>query len=62
MNLLDKFGSFAYTRQILADLDKQAREEVERLKGNPHLIAVLDELLAWKKGKDSPDEIQENSC
>ena len=48
MTLLEKFGSFAYTREILGDLDRQAREEIERLGGNPHLVTVLDELLSWK--------------
>lgn len=46
---MDKFGSFAYTRKVLMDLDKQARDEVERLGGNPYLINVLDELLTWKQ-------------
>ena len=51
VTLLDKFGSFEYTRKILTDLDRQAREEVERLGGNPHLVVVLNELLTWKSGK-----------
>lgn len=48
VNLLEKFGSFAYTRRVLEGLDKQARDEIERLGGNPLLIKVLDELLNWK--------------
>ncbi|KAK2579849.1 hypothetical protein KPH14_007532 [Odynerus spinipes] len=48
VNLLEKFGSFAYTRCVLESLDKKAREEVERLGGNPLLVKVLDELFSWK--------------
>ncbi|XP_043252452.1 geranylgeranyl pyrophosphate synthase-like [Colletes gigas] len=48
VNLLEKFGSFAYTRGVLEELDKKARDEVKRLGGNPLLIQVLDELLNWK--------------
>ncbi|CAK9796968.1 Terpene synthase [Anthophora quadrimaculata] len=48
VNLLEKFGSFAYTRAVLEELDKKARDEVQRLGGNPLLIEVLDELMNWK--------------
>lgn len=48
---MEKFGSFAYTRKVLSELDQEAREEVEKLGGNPHLIAILDELLEWKRGR-----------
>ncbi|XP_058789557.1 terpene synthase [Phymastichus coffea] len=48
VNLLDKFGSFKYTREVLSDLDRQARSEISRLGGNPFLISVLDELLTWR--------------
>lgn len=40
----DHTGSFEYTEQVMAKLDKQAREEVTRLGGNPHLEAILDAL------------------
>ncbi|XP_014229716.1 geranylgeranyl pyrophosphate synthase [Trichogramma pretiosum] len=56
VTLLDKFGSFAYTRKVLSDLDKQAREEVSRLGGNPYLINVLDDLLTWKQEKSMNNE------
>lgn len=49
ISLLEKFGSFAYTRTVLEELDKKARDEVERLGGNPLLIEVLDELINWKR-------------
>ncbi|XP_066602824.1 terpene synthase isoform X2 [Prorops nasuta] len=55
VNLLEKFGSFEYTRKILEELDKKAREEVDRLGGNPLLTKVFDELLSWKCKGDSRD-------
>ncbi|KZC08587.1 Geranylgeranyl pyrophosphate synthase [Dufourea novaeangliae] len=48
VNLLEKFGSFAYTRAVFEELDKKARNEIQRLGGNPLLIAFLDEFLNWK--------------
>ena len=45
--LLDKFGSFEYTRQTLVRLDLDARKEIARLGGNPILERVLDELKNW---------------
>ena len=36
--------SFAYTREVLGRLDKQAREEIARLGGNRHLEQILDSL------------------
>ncbi|XP_026479973.1 geranylgeranyl pyrophosphate synthase-like [Ctenocephalides felis] len=49
ISLLEKLGSFEYTRQTLDLLDKQARAEVKRLGGNPLMEAVLDDLLNWKR-------------
>ncbi|XP_076633332.1 terpene synthase-like isoform X3 [Colletes latitarsis] len=46
--LLEKFGSFAYTRNVIEDLDKQARREIERLGGNPLFVAILDKLMDLK--------------
>ncbi|XP_078041169.1 geranylgeranyl pyrophosphate synthase quemao isoform X2 [Augochlora pura] len=53
INLLEKFGSFAYTEAVLQELDKKARDEIERLGGNPLLIALLDEILLNFKDKDA---------
>ncbi|XP_076384890.1 geranylgeranyl pyrophosphate synthase quemao isoform X3 [Megalopta genalis] len=53
INLLEKFGSFAYTETVLEELDKKARNEIERLGGNPLLIALLDEILLNFKDKDT---------
>ncbi|KAL0281400.1 UNVERIFIED_CONTAM: hypothetical protein PYX00_002397 [Menopon gallinae] len=49
VSLLEKLGSFTYTRKILQELDLQARKEVQQLGGNPYLDGVLDELLSWKR-------------
>jgi geranylgeranyl diphosphate synthase type 3 len=49
VSLLEKFGSFSYTRKTLENLDAEARAEVAKHGGNPLLEAVLDELLIWKK-------------
>lgn len=54
VNLLEKFGSFAYTRTTLEELDKKARDEVNRLGGNPLLLTVLDDLMNWKNQDAQP--------
>nr|CAD7447757.1 unnamed protein product [Timema bartmani]CAD7458252.1 unnamed protein product [Timema tahoe] len=48
ITLLERFGSFAYTRNILQELDTDAREEIAKLGGNPLLEDILDQLLNWK--------------
>lgn len=40
----DHTKSFAYTLQVLSNLERQAREEIARLGGNPQLSAILDSL------------------
>jgi geranylgeranyl diphosphate synthase type 3 len=52
-SLLEKFGSFSYTRRILKELDAQARAEIANLGGNPVLEKVLNELLDWKNDRDA---------
>ncbi|KAG6802383.1 geranylgeranyl pyrophosphate synthase isoform X1 [Apis mellifera caucasica] len=56
VKLLEKFGSFTYTRTLLEELDKKARDEIARLGGNPLLIQVLDNLKSWKHTKYSGNE------
>ncbi|CAH2241853.1 jg16242 [Pararge aegeria aegeria] len=48
VSLLDKVGSFQYTRDVLSELDQIVRAEVARLGGNPDMEVILDELLSWK--------------
>ena len=50
VTLLEKFGSFNYTRQTLEELDAEARAEVAKLGGNPQLEDILNETLNWKGG------------
>nr|CAD7258676.1 unnamed protein product [Timema shepardi] len=52
ITLLERFGSFAYTRNILQELDTDAREEIAKLGGNPLLEDILDQLLNWKSAGD----------
>ncbi|XP_053989946.1 terpene synthase-like [Hylaeus volcanicus] len=42
--LLEDFGSFAYTRNLLKGLDESVRTEIQRLGGNPALIKILDKI------------------
>lgn len=54
VKLLEKFGSFQYTRNILLDIDKEVRAEVAKLGDNPLMISLIDELLSW-------DTMEENT-
>ncbi|XP_073942701.1 geranylgeranyl pyrophosphate synthase quemao isoform X2 [Choristoneura fumiferana] len=49
ISLLERIGSFQYTRDALTRLDADARDEVARLGGNPYLENLLDELLTWRR-------------
>lgn len=55
VKLLERFGSFKYTRNVLEELDSTARAEIERLGGNPLLVRILDELKNWDT-KDAPKD------
>jgi len=52
VSLLEKLGSFKYTRETLEALDTEARNEVELLGPNPIMNTLLDELLSWKTSSD----------
>ncbi|XP_072747320.1 terpene synthase isoform X3 [Anoplolepis gracilipes] len=56
IKLLEKFGSFKYTRGVLEELDMKARAEIDRLGGNPFLIKILDELKNWDT-KEAPKDL-----
>ncbi|XP_011646732.1 geranylgeranyl pyrophosphate synthase isoform X2 [Pogonomyrmex barbatus] len=56
IKLLERFGSFKYTRNVLEELDLAARTEIERLGGNPLLMKILDELKNWDT-KDAPKDL-----
>ncbi|XP_013139133.1 PREDICTED: geranylgeranyl pyrophosphate synthase [Papilio polytes] len=53
VSLLERLGSFQYTRDALQALDADARAEVARMGGNPLMEALLDELLSWRRDKKS---------
>lgn len=44
VSLLEKFGSFAYTKQVLNQLEKDAQEEISKLGGNPFMESFLTSL------------------
>lgn len=48
IGLLEKLGSFKYTQEVLDELDKQARKEVQLLGPNPIMENLLNDLLSWK--------------
>lgn len=52
VSLLEKLGSFQYTRETLEALDQEARKENELLGPNPIMNQLLDELLSWKQSTD----------
>ena len=56
IELLEKFGSFKYTKSVLKELDSKARAEIDRLGGNPLLIRILDELHNWDIKEASKDK------
>ncbi|KRK01333.1 geranylgeranyl pyrophosphate synthase isoform X2 [Drosophila teissieri] len=59
ITLLEKLGSFQYTRKVLETLDAEARAEVARLGSNPYMDRLLNKLLSWKTS-DSASITQSN--
>lgn len=56
IDLLDKLGSFNYTRKTLEDLNEKARRDIKRFGGNSFLIEILDK---WMKDIiDKPKQLQ----
>ncbi|XP_065361331.1 terpene synthase isoform X2 [Calliphora vicina] len=53
ISLLEKLGSFQYTREVLESLDTEARAEVNRLGGNPYMDMLLDKLLSWRLAENN---------
>ncbi|XP_038221339.1 geranylgeranyl pyrophosphate synthase-like isoform X2 [Zerene cesonia] len=49
VSLLEDLGSMEYTRKVLRDLDREIREEIARLGGNPAMLSVMDQLLTWEQ-------------
>jgi geranylgeranyl diphosphate synthase, putative len=44
VDYMEELGAFKYTLQSLAKYDQEAREEIDNLGGNEHLIKLLDYL------------------
>lgn len=44
VDYLHKCGSLDYTKTVIIDLEKQLREQIAQLGGNPHLTRLIDEL------------------
>ena len=42
VNLLESFGSLKYTKNVIEELNKKIRLEVERLGGNPWFLRGLN--------------------
>ncbi|KRG05867.1 geranylgeranyl pyrophosphate synthase isoform X2 [Drosophila mojavensis] len=53
ISLLEKLGSFQYTRKVLESLDAEARAELARLGGNPFLDRLLNKLLSWQNSESA---------
>lgn len=54
VKLLEKFGSFKYTRDVLFNIDKEVREEAKKLGDNPRMTELIDELVAFDKMAINP--------
>ena len=46
VTLIDKTGSFEYTRQVLIGLERDLLAEIEKLGGNPMLVVIVKKLAA----------------
>lgn len=44
ISLMEKIGSFAYTKKVLGKLYAQIQEEIKLLGGNPLLEALLEKI------------------
>ncbi|XP_023173219.1 geranylgeranyl pyrophosphate synthase isoform X2 [Drosophila hydei] len=53
ISLLEKLGSFQYTRKVLETLDAEARAELARLGGNPFMDRLLNKLLSWQSSESA---------
>ncbi|XP_075161137.1 geranylgeranyl pyrophosphate synthase quemao isoform X2 [Haematobia irritans] len=62
ITLLEKLGSFRYTRNVLESLDEEARAELKRLGGNPHMEMLLNKLLSWKCSEATENNLPSSSA
>lgn len=59
VNLLEKYGSFDYTKKKIIELNADARREIIRLGGNPLLLELLDKLMEIIKDCDKDCDANE---
>jgi geranylgeranyl diphosphate synthase type 3 len=52
VTLLEKFGSFSYTRRAVEELDAELRAEIAKHGGNPMLEEFLDDYWDWKRDRN----------
>ncbi|TGZ51430.1 Uncharacterized protein DBV15_12833, partial [Temnothorax longispinosus] len=65
VELLKKLGSFKYTRDVLKELNKKIKIEIERLGGNPLFTNMLEKyenevLCHGIKGQEEEEEEEED--
>ena len=51
IDLVEKSGSFEYTRGVLVKLEEELLAEIERLGGNPMLVKVVEKLSTLYKSE-----------
>lgn len=54
VKILERFGSFDYTRNVLLSIDKEVREEVKKLGDNALMMSLIDELLTFDQMAINP--------
>ncbi|XP_072939657.1 terpene synthase-like isoform X2 [Epargyreus clarus] len=52
ISILEKAGSFRYTREILIELESKIYDEIECLGGNPMLTPIMHALGDWRDGDE----------
>ncbi|XP_072939815.1 terpene synthase-like isoform X1 [Epargyreus clarus] len=52
ISILDKAGSFQYTREVLTELEKEIYTEIKALGGNPVMTSIIDALGNWRRDRD----------
>lgn len=59
VDLLEKYGSFNYTKKKIRELDEDARREIKRLGENPLLLEFLDKLSEIAKDYNMDCDVNE---
>ncbi|XP_032667449.1 geranylgeranyl pyrophosphate synthase [Odontomachus brunneus] len=59
VDILEKYGSFSYTREKIRELDEDAKREIKRLGENPLLLEFLDKLSGIAKDCNKDSNVSE---